>query len=116
MLPGTALTLTTRIGFCSWVHICCREGHITLELTDAMPSFDEVVQAAREQREPEGWSEDPYEVRIQAAMHSLTACAKGCALHSPAMHCHGDREADPIIVHHLPQVRLATIRDAGSAS
>jgi hypothetical protein len=38
-----------------------REGHITLELTDAMPSFDEVVQAAREQREPEGWSEDPYE-------------------------------------------------------
>jgi hypothetical protein len=42
--------------------MCRREGHITLELTDAMPSFDEVVQAAREQREPEGWSEDPYEV------------------------------------------------------
>lgn len=44
---------------------CHREGHMTVELTDAMPSFDEVVQAAREQREPEGWSEDPYEVRFQ---------------------------------------------------
>ena len=57
------------------LHMCRREGHITLELTDAMPSFDEVVQAAREQREPEGWSEDPYEVRVNLSAHNLAACA-----------------------------------------